>query len=88
MKERILFSIFFLTIHVISGMQKIKIQQEPHHHHHKPEVIIIEMPVAQPAVESPHTQEVNYGRKKVLALIGLATAIVGGSTAVIVFLTK
>jgi hypothetical protein len=70
--------------------QQVTIHHAHHHRQHTPEVIVIEIPQAAPQQQppSPHTEEVRYTRKKKLALIGLATAIVGGATAIVVFLTK
>ena len=87
-------SSLFVYIYATCAMQQYNIpaplarNHAPSHHHHNPEVIVIEMPAAQPAVDSPHTREVAYNRKKKLALIGLFTAALAGGTAVVVFLTK
>ena len=69
--------------------------QEHKHKHHEhsrpPQVLVIEIPVAQQQeqkTESPHTQEVTYRRKVILASIGFATAVIGGGTALIIFFTK
>lgn len=93
MKARVLFAILFFYTHIACAMQQYDIssprtRNHAPHHHHAPEIIVIEIPAAQPAVDSPHTQEVTYNRKKKLALIGLVTAALAGGTAVIVFLAK
>jgi len=86
MKCLFLFLISLITTYAFA--QHVTIHHE-HHREHTPEIIVIE--IEKPAIQqppSPHTEEVRYTRNKKLALIGLATAIVGGATAVIVFLTK
>jgi len=82
-------------------MQQIKVH---HSRDNTPEIIIIEIPerthelviheepITQPEQQHRQTseerEEVRYSHKMKLAIVGLATTLVAGGTAVIVFLTK
>jgi hypothetical protein len=86
--KTLLYSLMLLRLCDVSAMQ---------HHHHK--VIVIDLPSTPDEVKvidiegparqtSQEREQVRYNHRRNIALIGLATALIGGTATLTVFLAK